>query len=73
MLRKTVGFSALIKVFVAVWDRSQIQDKKTAAAYFHNKATEFKKNLGNRKLVSDVFPSSEKGAGMIADAFLGVS
>lgn len=72
LLRKTVGFSALIKVFVAIWDQSKIKDRKSAAEYFQNQAAFFKDNLGSRKLTSDVFPSSEKGARMIADALLGI-
>lgn len=71
LLRKTVGFSALVKVFVAVWDRNEIKDRKSASEYFRGQAKRFKNNLGSRKLTSNVFPSSEKGARMIADAFLG--
>jgi DGQHR domain-containing protein len=72
LLRKTVGFSALIKIFIAIWDQNKIKDRKSAAEYFQKQAALFKDNLDSKKLTSNYFPSSEKGARMMADALLGI-
>jgi DGQHR domain-containing protein len=69
LLRKTVGFSALITVFEAIWDRN-IKNTRDAAKFFATKAAQFKLNLGGEALTSDQFPSSEKGASMIASTML---
>ena len=71
LLRKTVGFSALIHIFEDIWDRSQMSDYEEAAAFFSRKALQFKNNLSGTPLTSDTFPSSEKGALMIAKKMLG--
>lgn len=69
LLRKTVGFSALITVFENIWNK-EIRSFKDAADFFAVKAAEFRKNLSDTPLTSDVFPSSEKGASMIAAKML---
>lgn len=71
LLRKTVGFSALMKVFVEIWDPKKVTNKVTAAAYFSDQAKSFKKNIGPKELTSEIFTSSEKGARTMADTFLG--
>lgn len=70
LLRKTVGFSALITVFEAIWDKKEIRNFKEAADYFAQRAAEFRKNLNGISLTSDNFPSSEKGASKIAAIML---
>ncbi|MDP1664241.1 MAG: DGQHR domain-containing protein [Methylobacter sp.] len=69
LLRKTVGFSALITVFEKIWNKD-IRKPDEAADYFAKKAVEFKKNLNGKPLTSDYFPSSEKGASKIAAIML---
>lgn len=69
LLRKTVGFSALITVFENIWDK-EIREFDKAAAYFAKKAVVFKKNLDGKPLTSGYFPSSEKGASQIAEIML---
>lgn len=69
LLRKTVGFSALITVFEKIWDKN-IRKPDEAARYFALKAAEFKKNLNGKLLTSEEFPSSEKGASKIARIML---
>jgi DGQHR domain-containing protein len=71
LLRKTVGFSALIHVFDAIWERGKISNYSEAAIFFREKAGQFKANLSGVPLTSDTFPSSEKGALMIANKMLG--
>lgn len=73
LLRKTVGFSALTKAFIDIWDRSKITDPEAAANYFNLIAQKFKANLGQMELTSDFFASSEKGARELADVLIGVS
>lgn len=69
LLRKTVGFSALITAFESIWDKD-IRSTKHAAEFFSAKAAEFRMNLGETPLTSNEFPSSEKGASMIANMML---
>lgn len=69
LLRKTVGFSALITVFEKVWNKD-IRKFEEAAVFFAEKAAEFKKNLNKKPLTSEYFPSSEKGASQIAAIML---
>jgi DGQHR domain-containing protein len=71
LLRKTVGFSALTKAFVDTWDRSKVTDPESAAKYFDSIANKYRENLGTRKLTSQYFASSEKGARELADALTG--
>ena len=71
LLRKTVGFSALIQVFEAIWDRTLITNPFIAANFFKEKAEEFRRNLAGSSLTSEIFPSSERGASTIAKKMLG--
>ncbi len=71
LLRKTVGFAALTKAFIEIWDRSKVTDPKSAADFFSNISTMFRKNLGERRLTSAYFGSSEKGAKELSDALTG--
>lgn len=72
LLRKTVGFAALTKAFIKIWDKNKVIDPETAKKYFSEVASNFKKNLGGRSLTSANFASSEKGAQDLANAFLGI-
>ena len=69
LLRKTVGFSALITVFENIWNKD-IRSFEESAKFFAQKSSEFKKNLKGYSLTSDIFPSSEKGASVIANIML---
>lgn len=70
LLRKTVGFSALIQAFDSIWDREKINNYDQASLFFAEKAAEFKNNLSGIEITSDQFPSSEKGAQMMAKRML---
>jgi len=71
LLRKTVGFAALTKAFIIIWDESKVKDPISAADFFTEKAVMFKNNLGNKKLTSEYFASSDKGAKDLADLLTG--
>lgn len=71
LLRKTVGFAALTKAFIYTWDKQKVSDPETAKIFFSELADNFKNNLGERKLTSAFFASSEKGAQDLADALTG--
>ena len=69
LLRKTVGFSALTKAFVAIWDAEKMTDPIKAYEYFLVCAQKFKANLAGKPLTSEAFGSSEKAAKQMADFF----
>jgi len=69
VIRKTVGYTALIKVLGSIMPDA-IAKKDLSLEYFKGRFVEFKQNLGDTPLTSEHFSSSGQGADALAAALL---
>jgi hypothetical protein len=70
VIRKTVGYTALIKVLN--WTLPQaFAEKDLSLAFFQSKFAQFRENLGATALTSDNFPSSGDGANKLFKTLVG--
>jgi DGQHR domain-containing protein len=72
VLRKTVGFTALMLAFDQVWTQSR-ETSNASKEFFLEIAESFKLHLAGRPLTADQFPSSGATAGALRDALLGLA
>lgn len=70
ILRKTVGFQALLGAFDIIWRRS-VKDRKATKEFFADFARAFRQNLGDRNLTTAEFGSSAQQATALRDALIG--
>lgn len=70
VIRKTVGYTALIKVLRRTLPEA-FEAKDLSLGFFQQRFAQYKANLGNRPLTSAQFPSSGAGADALAAALLG--
>lgn len=70
ILRKTVGFVALLEAFDKVWVEAK-REKKADREFFKEVAQQFRSNLGSRTLTVGEFGSSAGDAGNLAKILLG--
>jgi DGQHR domain-containing protein len=70
VLRKTVGFVALMLAFDEVWASARAEGN-ASREYFATVAQGFRANLHGRALTAEQFPSSGATAGVLRDALLG--
>jgi len=71
VIRKTVGYTALIIVLRHILDEA-FRQKNLTEAFFEMQFEKLKQNLGAKPLTADEFPSSGAGAIKLAKALLGV-
>lgn len=72
VLRKTVGYTALIKVLNQTLPKAY-KEKDLSLEFFQKEFRRYKKNLGHLVLTSEDFPSSGAGATKLANALLGIN
>ncbi|HTE39822.1 MAG TPA: DGQHR domain-containing protein, partial [Steroidobacteraceae bacterium] len=70
ILRKTVGFQALMEAFDEIWPES-VEQKSASKEFFLSAARRFRDNLGGRPLTAAQFGSNAAAAGHLRKAFLG--
>lgn len=70
LLRKTAGYSALITVLNEIWRRKICITNDASKETFIGIALELKNGIGGKPITSDVFPSNEQGAKMLATQLL---
>lgn len=70
IIRKSVGYTALMKVLKEVLPEAQAEKKLTEDAFFEKFQT-FKANLGARPLIGKEFPGSDAKATELAEVLLG--
>jgi DGQHR domain-containing protein len=71
ILRKTVGFQALMSAFDTVWKKAR-KEEDASFKFFLKEAEQMKERLGGRALTSVEFPSSGSTASKLAKVLLGV-
>jgi DGQHR domain-containing protein len=71
ILRKTVGFVALLEAFDEIWIEAK-KEQRADREFFGSIAKRFHDNLGERPLTADEFGSSAGDAGKLAKTFLGI-